>query len=232
MTKNMWTLIMSGLLLLAAGCSSPYYIVSDFDERTADNHTIAVLPFEVIFTGTMPKDMTQEHMDNIQEAESKAFQISLYNQILASTKGGKKPFRIDFQSYDKTTGILKDNNISIRESWNTDPQKLAEILGVDAVVKAHVEKARFMSDLASYGIEVGTDLINWLSNYHAADWIPGGMTISKEVKTSYALIDKNNGTTLWSIHYDIESDWREKANAIIDHINHKAAKYFPYRENK
>jgi hypothetical protein len=178
----------------------------------------------------MPKDMTQEHLAQIEEAESKAFLISFYNQLLASTKGGKKPIRVDIQNYDKTISLLKENNISLRDSWQSDPQKLAGMLGVDAVVRAHVEKARFMSDLASYGIEVGTDLVNFLSNYHLQDWIPGGMTTSKEVKANYSIIDQKDASRLWSISYDIESDWREKANAIIDGINHKAAKYFPYRE--
>jgi len=234
MIKHLNQKLLSGsiilIILLSISCSTPYYIVSDFDTKTADQKVIAILPFEVIYTGTMPKDMTQEHLIEIEEAESKAFLISFYNEILRSTKGGKNPIRVDIQNYDKTASILKENNISVKDSWQSDPQKLASMLGVDAVVKAHIEKARFMSDLASYGIEVGADLLNFFTNNKSAEWIPGGITISKEVKASYIIVDKQDGTTLWSIAYDIESDWSQKANTIIDGINSKAAKYFPYRE--
>jgi len=167
-------------------------------------------------------------MQIIAEAESKAFMISFYNEVLRSTRGGKKPIRVDVQHFDKTLSILKANNIDIRSSWKEDPGKLAKMLGVDAVVKARVEKHRLMSDLASYGIDLGVHIIGILSDYKIWFWLPPDLTKSKEIKSSCSLMDKE-GATLWSIAYDDEADWRKPANKIIDDINRKSAKRFPYR---
>ncbi len=215
------------LLTFLSGCKS-YFLVADFDTRTANHKTVAILPFEMIFTGVKPEKLTDEDLRIIEDAESKAFMISFYNEVLRSTRSGKKPIRVDVQHFDKTLSILKTNNIDIRSSWSEDPSKLAKMLGVDAVVKARVEKHRLMSDLASYGIDLGIHIIGILSDHSIWFWLPPDLTKSKEIKSSFSLLDKE-GATLWSISYDEDADWRRPANEIIDHINRKSAKHFPYR---
>jgi len=203
-------------------------MAADFDTLTADHQTFAVLPFEMVFTGTKPEKLTEDDVLRIGEAESKAFMVSFYNEVLRSTKGGRKPMRVNVQHYDKTMSILEDNHIDIRSSWKEDPGKLADMLGVDAVVKGRIEKHRLMSDLASYGIDLGIQIISALSNSDLWHWLPMGATTSKEIKTSYSLVNKE-GTTLWSIAYEMDADWRQRANEIIDDINRKSVKNFPYR---
>jgi hypothetical protein len=227
--KTLVNSIILFLLLACIGGCKPYYLASDFNNRTAQHKVAAILPFEMLFTGKKPEKLSDDDVRIIEEAESKAFMISYYNRILASTRNGKKPIRIDIQHYDKTLSILKDNNIDIRSSWKESPDKLAKTLGVDAVVKAHIEKRRLMSDFASYGIDIGRHILGILTDYSAWMFLPSDVTRSKEVKTSYALIDKD-GYTLWSIAYDEEADWHQSSNEIIDHVNHKAAKRFPYRQ--
>lgn len=213
--------------ILMAGCKS-YYIVSDFETRTADHMTFAVLPFEMVFTGKPPEKLTQEDISRIGDAESKAFMISFYNEVLRSTRGGKKPMRVNIQHYDKTLGILEANNIDIRSSWNKDPEMIAKLLGVDAVIKGRIEKFRLMSDLASYGIDLGIHIISILSKEHFWWWLPTDVTKSKEIKTSYSLLD-DDGSVLWSIAYDVDADWSQTANEIIEGINRRSVRSFPYR---
>jgi hypothetical protein len=218
------------VMIFISGCK-PYYFAADFDKRTAEHKIIAVLPFEMVFSGVKPERLTEEELKTIQDAESRAFMISFYNEILRSTKSGKKPIRVDIQHYDKTLSILKENGIDARTSWKEDPATLAKMLGVDAVVKARVEKYRLMSDLASYGIDIGTHIIGVLSDYRFWFWMPPGITKAKEINANFSLLDANS-TALWSIAFEKEADWREPANKIIDHINRKAAKTFPYRKSK
>jgi len=225
--SKMKVALASLMLLFFTGCKS-YFLTTDFDTKTANHKTVAVLPFEMVFTGVKPEKLTDEDMHIIEEGESKAFMISFYNEILRSTSGGKKPIRVDVQHYDKTLNLLKENNIDIRSSWKEDPGKLAKILGVDAVVKTRVEKYRLMSDLTSYGIDLGVRILAILSDYKIYPWLPPNLAKSKEVKSSCSLLDKE-GVTLWSIAYDIDADWRRPANEIIDNINRKSAKRFPYR---
>jgi hypothetical protein len=189
---------------------------------------VAILPFEMIFTGVKPEKLTDADLQKIAESESKAFMISFYDEVLRSTRSGRKPIRVDLQHYDKTISILQAHNIDIRSSWNEDPGKLAEMLGVDAVVKARIEKRRLMSDLASYGIDLGVHILGILSDYAVWFWLPSDLARAKEIKTSFSLLEEN-GTTLWSISFDEDADWSQPANAIIDEINRKSAKHFPYR---
>jgi len=218
-------------LLLIMACT-PYYIVSDFESRTVEHKKVAILPFEMLFTGKIPADLTEEDVFAIEEAESRAFQMSFYNEILRSTKSGRKPIKIELQPYNKTLNLLSENDISIRESWIRDPQELAELLGVDAVIIARIEKMRFMSDLASYGIELGVHIANIIADDFLWPFIPPGVTTSKEILANYVLTDAVDGTTLWSISFQIDADWRSPANEIIESVNRRSAKKFPYRINK
>lgn len=215
------------LLIMITGCKS-YFIASDFEQRTSDHKTFAVLPFEMVFTGVQPAKLTEEDIALIKVAESKAFMISFYNEVLRSTKGGSRPIRVNIQHFDKTLSLLQDHNMDIEASWREDPGKLAEILGVDAVIKGRIQKHRLMSDLASYGIDMGIRIINILSSNEFWPWVPGGATTSNEVNTSYSLLD-SDGTVLWSIAYDMDADWRQPADEVIENINRKSVKNFPYR---
>lgn len=215
-------------LFLIVSCT-PYYIASNFNSRTAQHTKVAVLPFEILFIGRMPAELTEEDILEIEEAEAVVFQVSFYNEILRSTKNGRRPIGIDLQHYDETLDLLNKNNIGIRESWRTDPKELAAILGVDAVVKARIEKTRFMSDLASFGIEHGIRMFNDLTDYRLWPLALFINTTSKRVKSSYYLLDKEDATAIWSIAYDIDADWRSPTEDIINHIIRRSAKKFPYR---
>lgn len=213
--------------VLISGCKPQYY-ATNFEAKTADHKIIAVLPVEMYFIGQVPEKWTLDDIRHIEEAESRAFQISYYNEILRSTKSGRKPIRVDVQHYNKTWQLLDDHEIGIRESWRMSPENLASVLGVDAVVKARIEKTRYMSDLESYGIEVATEIVNIMTDHKLFPLIPITAR-NKEIKADYAVVDGNNGITLWSISFKIGADWRQPANQIIDNISRRAARNFPYR---
>lgn len=220
---------MGVIILFTISSCTPYFQSANFDTLTADHTRIAVLPFDMIFTGVMPDQLTEEDILRIEEAESQAFQVSFYNELLRSTRRGQKNFRIEIQHHRTTLNILQDNGISVRESWNFSPEELAELLEVDAVVRANIEKARFMSDLASFGIEVGVDIIHVLTNYQLMPWLPMVSTQNKAVVADFTLFNSKQGTVLWSISFERGADWTEAANEIINRISRRAAKKFPYR---
>lgn len=214
-------------LLLFTSCKQ-YYTVADFEEKTFNHQTIAVLPFEMVYTGVPPKELTEEDIQRIEISESKAFQSSFFNAILASTRQGRNQLRVDFQHYSKTLNILKENGIDIRDSWEKDPAELAKLLGVDAVVKAQIEKRMYMSDLASYGIEAGTQIIGAITNNRVLPFINNR---NKTVRTDYTLVNQDDGNVLWSIAYDFDADWRSTSEDVIETINARSARRFPYRTN-
>ena len=219
-----------GIILLAFFFScTPYFKSANFDTLTADHTKVAVVPFEMIFTGVKPDQLTEADIFYIEEAESQAFQISFYNEILRSTKRGKKALQVEVQHYQATLKLLEKEGVTIRSSWEYSPQELADLLGVDAVVRARIEKARFMSDLASYGIELSVQVINILTNYQLLPWLPMVSTHNKAITADFSLFEQQEGLVLWSINFDKGADWRQPANEIIDQISRRAAKKFPYR---
>ena len=88
------------LALIFTSCSKDYFIADQFNEKTAHHKTIAILPFQVTTTGNLPEELSEADLFEIRQAESKAFQTSLHNEILASTQSGSKPLRVDIQSTD------------------------------------------------------------------------------------------------------------------------------------
>ncbi len=216
-------------LLLIVACKPPHYISSNFEAITVNHKIIAVLPFEMIYLGKQPENMTEEDWRELERIESEAFQISFLNEILRSTKSGKKPIRVDVQDHRITLDLLQENGIDIKESWYERPERLAELLGVDAVVCGKIEKYRFMSDLASFGIDVANEVINTIAYLNSWNVVPQGNTTAKQVQASYSLIDKDTGQVLWSIAFTAYADWSREANAIIDDISRQGAKTFPYR---
>ncbi|MFK8005961.1 MAG: hypothetical protein AB8H03_06305 [Saprospiraceae bacterium] len=212
-------------LLLTTGCKQ-YYTVTDFEEKTQTHQTIAVLPFEMVYTGVPPKDITEEDIQRIEISESKAFQSSFFNAILASTRRGKSQLRVDLQHYSKTLNLLEQNGVGVKDSWSKDPAELAKVLGVDAVVKAQIEKRRYMSDMASYGIEAGTQIISAISRNRVLPYVNSR---NKKVRTGFALVNQEDGNALWSISYDCDADWRSTSDEIIESINARSARRFPYR---
>ena len=131
---------LAGLIILSLSVlsCSPFYLSNRFSEHTQDHQIIAVLPFEMQFSGVMPRELSEDIILHLEEAESQAFQISFYNELRHHHRSRRKALRVDIQDYGKTLNLLRNHQIEIRESWSMLPEELAEVLGVDAVVRGPV----------------------------------------------------------------------------------------------
>jgi len=217
-------------VLAMTACGKPYYLSSSFSDKTKDHEIVAVLPVEMIFLGKMPEGLEEDDILAIEEAESQAFQISLSNEILRSVKGGKRPLSIDFQPYSTTNQILEENQLSVREAWHQSPEYLADLLQVDAVLKTRIEKYRYMSDLASYGVYVATDVIEIITQGTLRPYIPPDLAKTNDILATCSLNDGEDGIVLWSMSKEQAADWSRPPHEVIDGINRRLARHFPYRE--
>ena len=222
-------LILSLSLFIFNGCRQ-YYQIDNFDSLTRKHKKIAILPFEISMTGYVAPELTQEDIDKIEEFESEAFQASFFHQVLESRRNVKKRIQVDIQHYNKTIELLKESNISLKESWKKDPSDLAKILGVDAVMKARVEKDQYFSDGTSVGIEAGMTIIDIIARSQGANNpIPLSST-NKRIQSKYALINNKDGKVLWSTTSANSGSWRSRANEMINTINCRSSRRFPYRK--
>jgi hypothetical protein len=214
--------------ILFTACSRKHYAVSYFDQKTASHRIIAVLPAEMIFTGTQPKDLTQEDVSKIEENESRMFQNYLFNSILRYANDRKYYTAIGIQDISTTEKLLEDNNISVRDSWKQDDKKLAKILGVDAVVRMRIQKKRYMSDLASLGVDYGQQVLNQIGN--VGKYIPYVPNKTNDIYASCNIVSDNQ--TLWNDDYRGSSNYNVSSERVIDNITDNFGRHFPYRKRR
>jgi len=229
MKKFIPLLLMSFFLLLFISCSHKNYTTSAFDQQTSKHRIIAILPAEMIFTGTQPRNLTQEDIAKIEESESRAFQNSLFNGILRHAETKKYTTYVSIQDISTTIGLLEKNNISIRDSWREDDKKLATLLGVDAVVRMRINKKRYMSDLASMGIDMGKEILNTIGGT-ARFPVPYVSNKTNDIYASCNIVSNNQ--TLWNDNYQGGSDYNRPSEYVIDNITDNFGKHFPYRKRR
>jgi hypothetical protein len=230
MKKNLLQLTLAFFALIFFGsCAHKYYTSSYFDQAAARHRVIAVLPAEMIFTGTQPRNITPEDIAKIEEAESRAFQNSLYNGILRHAETKRYTTSVTVQDISTTQKLLEENHISVRDSWKEDDKKLAGILGVDAVVRMRITKKRYMSDLASMGIDYGYQILNTVG---AMGKIPIP-SISNKTNDIYASCNVvSNNQTLWNDNYERGANYSISSEAVIDDITDSFGKHFPYKKRR
>jgi hypothetical protein len=222
------SLLFAFTFLLLFSCSHKYY-TSFFDQQTSNHKVVAVLPAEMIFTGKQPDKLTPDDIAKIEESESKSFQQSLYNSILRYAESKKYFTRINLQDLVTTQKILEEHNISSRDSWKKDDKELAALLGVDAVVRMRIQKQRYMSDAASYGISVGQQIIynTGLGSKIPLPYVPNK---TNDIYASCNIVSNNQ--TLWNDSYKRASDWDSPSNIVIENITDNFGRHFPYKQRK
>jgi len=215
---------------LLSGCTTVDYTSQQFATQAADHHKIAVLPFEMVFTGNVPEGLSEQQILEIEEAESFAFQTALYHAMLdRSSTRRKNPILIRIQPVEETNRLLALSEIGARESWAIPADELAEMLGVDAVVRTTVFKTRYLSALESFSIDVTAAIFNEATEGRFGWLVPYGITTTYDIYADSALIDADDGDVLWKVVVERATDWQRPANDVIVGITRKLAKSFPYR---
>jgi len=220
-------LVMSVVL---TSCVSVHYRSPDLAKDAALHQKVAVLPFTMILTGKQPARLTPNQIAEIEEYESLGFQTSLYYAMLNRADAGRKHrITIELQAVEDTNDILWESGISIRDSWVMDANVLAEILGVDAVIRTEVVKTRYLSNAASFGFDLGASVVNEVSDGKLGWFIPWGLAKTHDIQADAALLDGGDGELLWKVAVHRETDWTREANDVIEGVTRKLARKFPYQ---
>lgn len=229
MKKNLLLLSLCLIFIVAVSCSHKYYTASNFEEKTEEHKVVAIVPAEMVFTGKQQKDLTEEDIARIEEQESTTFQLALYNSILRHANDGRYVTTVNFQDINKTQKMLDEKSISVRDSWKMNDDELAKALGVDAVIKMRIQKQRYMSDEASYGVSVAKQIV-YRTGIGSKIPVPNVPNKTNDIYASCNLL--SDGQTLWNDNYKYASDYNNPANEIIENITDNFGKHFPYKKKR
>jgi len=181
--------------------------------------TVAIIPFEVIYTGNTPRGLTREDMAKIDREERLAFQNGLYRWV--GHRWNKKPVAI--QNISVTNAKLLEADINIYEIEKHNPQHIAIILGVDAVFVSSVIKHRYRSDEASMAIDIGTDLLR-------QSGVINGRPISSktnDVRLSVSLVTRQDGSSIWRHSREGVANWDYPPAHSIDRVSRRTVRKLP-----
>jgi hypothetical protein len=110
-----------------------------------------------------------------------------------------------------------------------DDRKLAEMLGVDAIVRMQITQKRYMSDYASYGVSVGREILSGTSIGNRLP-IPRSLGKTEDIYAYCSLV--SNSVTLWNNNYKSAANWNNPSNEIIENITENFGRNFPYKRRK
>jgi hypothetical protein len=159
-----------------------------------------------------------------------AFQEAYYYRLLHQASGHRKhPIRIEIQPVETTNQLLAAAAIGVRESWGMSAKSLARVLRVDAVISTSVQKTRYLSDGESFGIDLGLQVVNEVTEGRLAALLPGGLIRTHDLWANCELIDSLDGAVIWQTDLAQTTDWRYPANQVIAGFTQDLAKKFPYR---
>jgi hypothetical protein len=232
MSTKFYSILLLIFMAVSSSCHR-YYTNANFDNLTATHKTVAVLPANVILTGAKPKSMTEADILKQEKAESLAFQQTLYNNILRHANSKKYESNIQLQPIEKTSELLKQQNILFSDISSTSDETLCKLLNVDAVVRLKVQKTRYISGLAS----LAADVLNDILFNKVGVFIPGTTTPVPDVPSKTndvvaACSVQSKGVVLWNDNYSQQTDWKRPANDIVENITNSFGKHFPYRKKK
>lgn len=213
------------LLLLSCGTNRAVYQSPDFEQKTARHKTVAILPVQLIQTGHRPKEVSEADVKSSNEKWGYVFQESLQSYILKQTAKNKKGQPVSFQSTQKTNALLKEQKVSVEALYNQQPEEIARLLGVDAVIMTTLNHNRNFSDGVAYGLAAARTIANVVSRTPV---ITPGMDAAN-VNINCSLYDAKDSKLLWKTFRDGGTDLPANVNELIEHYSNWIARKLPYR---
>lgn len=177
---------------------------------------IAVVPVRVTITDkkmTKSKKNTPEAIAEKEEQFQTDFQHSFYERLVLMKDRDK--LSIDVQDVNTTNQLLSENGIeSIEDLLEEEPNKIADILGVDALFSANVEILQMMS-------KGGAIALNLISDR--------AVTTDRS-KVTLTLYDGYSGARIWEVwqRFDNFTPFWKTETLIQTMLQGEVDRYFPY----
>jgi hypothetical protein len=201
--------------LFFSACGPQIYKSQNFGAALQKHKTVAIIPAEVTIK-LRPQERKKTTAEQLLEMEkTTGFDIQDKMQGWFLRRSDKFNYTVTFQDVTKTNARLKEAGLSYADLKSTDRSKLAQILGVDAIMQDRLNMEKPMSEGAA--IAVGLLVGAW------------GNTNS--VQTTINIHDGSSGDLLWKYDYTASGSVGSSTTKLVDALMRNATRKFPYSYN-
>jgi len=220
--KIFWLLLLSSIFFACGGSKNS---ISQFDAETANHQRIAVVPFQskITLTKKQKEKVSDPDLKELNLAQGKEVQNAVESYLMGQN------LRVRIQSQSVTNSKLRGANIDLIKITEVDVTKLANILGVDAVVVGRIETEQPMSDELARGLNVAKGLARQAGGV-LGSLGRGVSTTTNKGSCSLGLFEKVHGDRLWNFSDDLEMGEGSDTRDIVKKLMKSGAKNFPYKK--
>ncbi|TCI94395.1 hypothetical protein [uncultured Tenacibaculum sp.] len=205
------------MIFFIANAQTNLYENPEFDKIAKEHKKIAILPFkaQVKLRKKQMREMTSEDLHKLELNEGKSIQTAMYSWFLKRKKRGKLK-TIEVQDPNKTTALLRKNEIDQETLIEYTTEELAEILGVDAIISGDYKTDKPMSEGASAALGI---LIGFWGSTNTA-------TINMSVHNGI------DGVLLWNYNKKVRGSLGSSPDDLINRLMRKASRRLSYTKKK
>ena len=204
------------LAAISASAQTRLFVDPDFDKIGYDHESIAIVPFKTTVK-LRPKQMEKlepGQMEKMEFDESQNIQLALFSWFLKRRQQGK--MWVDVQDATTTNVTLAKNGIDYYTINDYTPAELAEILGVDAVIKGTFETTQPMSEGASLALGV----------------LFGFYGTTNQATMNMFIHNGEDGKVLVNYNKGVAGSLGSTPEQLINIIMRKASRRIPYTKGK
>lgn len=218
MKKNR-NFIAFSLLAIAAftisACGPHIYKAQNFNAALQKHKTVAIIPAEVTMKlrPNQTKKMSESELREMEKSTGYEIQDKMQSWFLRRSE--KFSYSVKFQDINKTNAKLKEAGIDYKDLRDTDRSKLAQILGVDAIMQDRLNTEKPMSEGAALAVGI---LVGYWGN-------------TNNVQTTINIHDGASGDILWKYDYSASGSVGSSTTKLVDALMKNATKKFPYSYN-
>jgi len=230
------------VITFCVSCKSSNREYAGFKHATKNHKTIAVLPVDLLMEGKQPRRLNKEQIEKLQLAQGLALQQILQKEMLDKIQLRKRP-AVSIVDADKVNRKIIESGIQYANISSTDVEILAKTINVDAVIQTKIISTRYLSNVASYGIDLGTDILDVLKKFYSIKnvvtapilnkvEIPDdenqNLTRTNHIIVSIKIIDAKDGSVLWNEIKDFNTNWDHSFDDGMKKAIHDAIANLPY----
>jgi hypothetical protein len=198
-----------------SSCGPTIYKAQNFGTALQKHKTVAIIPAEVTMKlrPNQQRKTSESELRELEKTTGYEIQDKMHGWFLR--RSAKYQYTVSFQDINKTNAKLKDAGIEYKDLRDMDRSKLANILGVDAIMQDRLNTEKPMSEGAAVAVGL---LVGYWGN-------------TNNVQTTINIHDGNSGDLLWKYDYSASGSVGSSTTKLVDALMKNATKKFPYSYN-